>query len=267
MKRLYGLAMIAALALPVSAMASGVLFDNGILTANLDPGTLSNRGCGAGFDGTYYWTAEAGFSSGTTINQYDASGNYVAGFETGIDHRSVFTDGSGNTFASTFGGGDIQIYQYIGGAPNLLYSLSSNPNAQMELGLRIDDNRLYGHSEGTIYVYDFANGQQVDSFPLSGYAGSYPANVQVAVANGTTDYLLTYNDSGVVNAWDFAGNNMGACTIGLASFDQIFSFSFANGLLWIETAINGTWNGYDIGLSAPTPVEETSWGSIKAAFK
>jgi hypothetical protein len=164
-----------------------------------------------------------------------------------------------------FGPGEL--VRYMGGVPSPVYILNPNsPNSQSEYGLRASNNSLYGNDAGTIYVYDFATGMRTSSFSLSGYAATYPANVQLAVANGAADYLLTYDDAGNVAAWDFAGNQVGLCAIGLNTFDQIFSFSFANGLVWIETARNSTWNGYDIGLGMATAVEPTTWGAIKARF-
>ena len=51
------------------------------------------------------------------------------------------------------------------------------------------------------------------------------------------------------------GNLAGTTTLNLAgnSFDSYFSFSYANGMVWVDDASGGMWRGYDVGLNQGVP--------------
>ena len=57
----------------------------------------------------------------------------------------------------------------------------------------------------------------------------------------------------MLSAWDGAGTRVGTTElIGAGqTFDSHFSFSWAQGQVWVIDVANGTWRGYGVGLPAP----------------
>jgi hypothetical protein len=252
----YKVLFLSLMLVPALSSATGILLDSAIAVDTVEETTFSLRPVGLAFDGTYYWAGKAGNTSSPTLAQYDASGTRIATYDSDIDFRSLFASASG-MYATDYGSDGIQVYSFSGANPSLMYTLDTTPNVQMEMGLRSSTNTLYGHSNGTIYGYDFSNGQQISSFTLTGFSALYPQNIQIAVLE---NHLLTYNDDGKVGVWDYSGNLLGESLIGLTSFDQMFSFSYTNGLVWIETSRSAGFTGYDIGLStAAVPLPAAAW--------
>jgi len=68
----------------------------------------------------------------------------------------------------------------------------------------------------------------------------------IAAAGG---YWLTYSNR-MLSAWDTDGNRVDTTELLNAgtSFDAHFSFSYANGMVFIVDGPGGSWRGYDVGL-------------------
>lgn len=253
-----GAILSSAIVITAPAAATGILLDDGLLTQTFSssPLLLSPLGnaMGIAWDGTSYWAASGGSTSGIRLVQHDAMGTVVNSYGLGIDFRSIFTDGSGNIHGSDFGGNGIQVYALPSPPSSTLkYTLDTTPNSNMEIAYRPSDGKLYGHSQGVIYQYNFTTGVQEDSFSLIDFSGSFAGFYQIAIAE---DWILTFEnttDLGLISAWDFTGKLIGQSKIDTDT-NIGYSFSYANGLAWIEKG--GQWQGYDI-FGAPVPVPGT----------
>ncbi|MBT9501537.1 MAG: PEP-CTERM sorting domain-containing protein [Burkholderiaceae bacterium] len=113
--------------------------------------------------------------------------------------------------------------------------------------------------DGTVSQWDAA-GNFITTVSLSGYGsvggeGGYPQSRGIAVAG---NYWLTY-DGGALHAWDHAGNRVDSTALNGATgtFDANFSLSYTDNKVFVVSQSGGTWNGYDVGITAAVPEPES----------
>jgi len=251
--------MLAAGLLTASVAASaGSVFASASYNASTSfADALSSTTMTIAFDGASYWSTSGGGQGGTRLAQYDASGSNVDSFAPGLDFRSVFTDAGNNVLARQYG--DSTIYQQT--APGVFTSLLTlNGGVLDEQSSVVKDGSNYlAVVAGSVSQWDAA-GNFIGSVSLSGYGsvggeGGYPQNRGIAVAGS---YWLTY-DSGVLSAWDRGGNRLDSTTLNGATgtFDANFSLSYTNNKVFVVSQNGGTWNGYDVGITAAVPEPES----------
>ena len=206
---------------------------------------------GIAFDGVHYWAVTGGYSYASA--EYDSHGNFIAQFSPGLDFRSVFSDGSGQIFARQFN--DPTIYQQTspGVYSSFLTLNGGSLDSQSNVVLNSAGTMYISQQGGTVQEWNLS-GNYLGSVSLIGYVDNgYPSDRGIASAAG---YFLTYAGSGQLQAWDASGHLVGTTTLNLAgtSFDSYFSFSYANGMVWVDDQSGGMWRGYDVGLSTvPEP--------------
>jgi hypothetical protein len=204
---------------------------------------------GITFDGTHYWAGSGGFSFSEA--EYDANGGLVNTASANIDFRSIFAAG-GQIYARQFA--DPTIYQQnsIGSFSSFLTLNGGSLDDQSNVVLNSAGNAYISQQGGTVQKWDLS-GTFIGSTSLIGYVDNgYPSNRGIASAAG---YYLTYSGNGQLQAWDSNGNLVGTTTLNGAgnSFDSYFSFSYANGMVWVDDASGGMWRGYDVGLNQGVP--------------
>lgn len=230
-----------------SSYSSGIVFKDSLAQTTM---TLA-------YDGTNYWSASGGSSSGVRYAQYDAAGNPVATYSPGIDFRSVFTDASGSVYARGYNNPTIYLQTAPGSFTSMLALSGGTLNSQSSVVMN-GNGEFVAMNNGFVNVWD-ASGNISSSFSLSGFSGAYPNNRGIAVAD---DYLFTYNNQ-TLSAWDYSGTLLDQTTLVGAgtSFDSHFSLSYANDHIFIVDQAGGSWRGFDIGLtstpSVPVPEPAT----------
>lgn len=252
-KSIYGFASLLAFA-ATNAMA-GPIFSSASYSDSINfSDALGGTSMAVAYDGSNYWSASGGGTSGTRYAQYDSAGNSISTFSPGIDFRSVFTDTGGNVFARGFNSSTIYT-QTSPGVFSSYLTLSGGSLISQSSVVMNDNGEFVAMNNGAVTVWD-ASGNFASSFSLAGYSGNYPENRGVAVAD---DYLFTYFNQ-TLSAWDYAGNLLDqASLLGAGtSFDSYFSLSYANDHIFVVDGAGGTWRGYDIGLSAAAVPEPGS---------
>lgn len=205
---------------------------------------------GLAFDGSSYWGATGGTSSGTTLARYDASGTFVTGYSPGIDFRSVFADDAGTVYARAYNSRDI-LRQTSPGVFTPELTLTGGALDAQSSVVSTGSGEFVAMREGTVSRWDAA-GSYLGEVSLAGWgSGSgetdYPANRGIAVLGG---YWLTYAD-GVLSAWNDAGTRLGQTNLLAAgtTFDSHFSFSATDGRVWVtDLDVDGLWRGYEVEL-------------------
>jgi len=251
--------MVAAGLLTASVAASaGSVFGSGSYNASTTfADALTSTTMTIAFDGSSYWSTSGGSSDGVRLAQYDASGSTVAGYSPGLDFRSVFTDAGGTVLARQYN--DSTIYKQT--APGVFSSLLTLDGGVLDAQSSVvkDGSNYLAKVGGTVSQWD-ASGNFIGAVSLTGFGsvggeGAYPQDRGIAVAG---NYWLTY-DSGLLSAWDHSGNRLDSTTLNGATgtFDANFSLSYANNKVFVVSQSGGTWNGYDVGITAAVPEPES----------
>ncbi len=205
------------------------------------------------YDGTSYWSASGGGTSGTRLARYDGAGNSTGTFAPGLDFRSVFTNATNEVLARQYF--DRTIYkQTAPGTFSSQLTLTGGVLDEQSSVVMNGNGQFVAMIGGQVDVWD-ATGVHINAFALNGYTGSYPESRGIAAA-GT--YLFTYF-SQTLKAWDYSGNEVDSTTLTDAGsdFDSHFSISYANDRFFVVDDAGRTWRGYDVGLGGGTvPVPE-----------
>jgi hypothetical protein len=267
MRKLLALACLVALVGATDALASGTLYDNGVLQFTFGDQT-GYTPISADNDGTYIWTASGG--GGNPLGRYNQDGSPNGYYPVGLDFRSLFVSNGGQLYGKMYCGDVYSISQ--SGVPTYMFNLGGDPDCQSSGSFNADDTEIYTMAAPTITRFNAANGSMLGSFTLNGMNGNefnYPASIQMETnADGR---ILTFAD-GVVSEWDLGGNRVGQCTVPIGSpfgFNTSFSFGVGNdNMVYLINENTGQWEVYDVGVTGnPTAVEETSWGAVKALYR
>ncbi len=234
------------------AKGQHVIFDDSYAVSFtfMDASSLEQTRMTAANDGINYWSSSGGSTFGLRLAQYDSVGSLLATYAPNLDIRSIFTDDAGNLYARQFA--DPIIYQQT--APGMFVpfvTLSGGTlDVQSAVVLNSDRTAYIAMSAGTVSQWD-STGTFLGTVALSGYGtmfgeSAYPNNRGIAAAGG---YWLTYSNR-MLSAWDTDGNRVDTTELLNAgtSFDAHFSFSYANGMVFIVDGPGGSWRGYDVGL-------------------
>lgn len=250
---------LAALVLSIAAFSAqaGAVFSSPSISADISfQDALTGTTMTIAYANGQYYSSSGGGTGGTRLAQYDSAGVTTNTYAPGLDFRSVFSDKGGHILARAFGSNTV----YRQDAPGVFTSLLTLTGGSLDSQASVVMNaagEFVANSNGLIDVWS-ATGEHVNSFNLAGYSGSYPASRGVAVAR---DVLLTYAD-GQLSAWDYTGNFLDSTMLdGVGSgFDTSFSLSSANNHVFLVTAANEQWLGFDVGLADAAAVPEP--GSI-----
>ena len=211
MRRLLALACLLALVGATDALASGTLYDNGVLQFTFGDQTGSTP-ISADNDGTYIWTASGGGCNRVGRFNQDGSPNGV--YNVCLDFRSLFVSNGGQLYGKMFCGDVYSISQ--SGVPTYMFNLAGDLDCQSSGSFSADDTEIYTMAAPTITRFNAANGSLLGSFTLNGMNGNefnYPASIQMETnADGR---ILTFAD-GVVSEWDLGGTRIGQCTVPIA---------------------------------------------------
>jgi hypothetical protein len=112
-------------------------------------------------------------------------------------------------------------------------------------------------SAGMVSRWD-TNGVYLGSVSLIGFGNltgenTYPQNRGLAAMG---NLWLTYNDADILSIWDTNGNRIAQLSLAGAGAisDSAFSFSYANGKVFIDDAAGGRWRGFDLYSAARVAV-------------
>jgi hypothetical protein len=241
----------------VAASAGSVFGSTSYNASTTFSDALSSTTMTIAFEGASYWSASGGGADGTRLAQYNAGGVNLGTFAPGLDFRSVFTDADNNVLARQFN--DDTIYKQT--SPGVFTSLLSLNGGALDSQSSVskDGTNFVAVSAGSVSQWD-GSGNFIGAVSLNGYGSvgsesSYPQDRGIAVAG---NYWLTF-DSGVLTAWDRSGNRLDSTTLTGAgnSFDANFSLSYANNKVFVVSDAGGSWNGYNVGITAAVPEPET----------
>ena len=203
------------------------------------------------WDGTNLWSSSGGSSSGIRLGRYNANGAFLVTYSPGIDMRSVFTKGDGTSpvFARGYSSNQIRVQTSPGVFGNDV-TLAGSLGSQCSVVWDSDNNLFVATDNGILYRWN-PSGAALSNVSLAGFGtmnseSSSPQDRGVATANG---FYLTYS-AGVLSAWSDQGvridtTNLNGGGTGSAAY---YSFSYAQGKVWIIDGAGGTWRGYNVGL-------------------
>jgi hypothetical protein len=211
------------------------------------------------FDGTNYWSCSGGSTNGIRLAQYDTNGVLLATFSPGLNFRSIFTDGAGTILARAYSNNLILLQTAPGVfTPSGVTLTGGSLDPQASVIMNGAGTEYDAVSNGVVSRWD-PDGNFIGTVALQGFgslngetAGTTQAHSLAAFGN----FWLTYNGAGILSAWDTFGHRLANCTLLGAgtNTDSDYSFSYANGKVFIADIGGGTWRGYDVGSSGQVAI-------------
>lgn len=213
---------------------------------------------GIAFDGTHYWTASGGLTTGTRLAQYDDMGNAIASFtDINMDFRSITTDASGTLIARRYAQYTLEEQGSPPGSFTQGVTLSGGYVGDQATVVLNRSGQYVSMLYGMVYTWD-ASGSLTSSFRLDGFYGATnPALMRVAVMG---DYILTLANQ-TLSAWDYSGTLVGETSLQDAGIGETadWSLSYTNDHVFVADA-TGLWRGYQVELQTATVPEPSALG-------
>ncbi len=217
-----------------------------------DAPDLMQTRVGVAWDGTNLWTSSGGSATGNRLSRHDAFGNQQQYYSPGVDIRSIFPKGDGTSplYMRPFTSNEIYV-QTAPGVFELDVTLEGAIASQASVVWDADNDEFIAMEDGVVTRWD-ESGALLGTVTLSGFGELYPEeNVEarafrLAWAGG---FYLTYVN-GRLWAWSEEGERIGSTLLndaGIANSSH-FSFSYAQGRVFVLDEPEGTWRGYDVGL-------------------
>ncbi|PLX06597.1 MAG: hypothetical protein C0596_14840 [Marinilabiliales bacterium] len=197
-------------------------------------------------DGKYYYTVNGGVASEGLINKFSLKGELIDTYSFNLDMRTiVYRKKDKSFYVSTYEGNIYKITELEYGKYEMFHE-GIYSDGQSCLGIDTKGEKLYEHSYGTIYVYDFETGELLKSFDVFRYAkemitGSNSIAVtkkSIILFNGNAQYIYKY---------DLDGNFIEEIKISEGTYGP--SVSFAKKYVFVSDDGDyetGTWYGYKI---------------------
>jgi hypothetical protein len=216
-----------------------------------DSGGLVGTRMTTAFTSSGQFTSSGGGSSGTRLSRYDASGGWLIDFSPNRDIRSVFTqvDGVNPLLVRSYASRQIETFSAPGTSAPFVYLSGGTLDAQSSVVWDAPNSQFLAMYAGRVDRWN-GSGTWLGQTTLSGYGtsgteSSSPQNRGIATVDGC---WLTY-ESQKLHVWTTAGARSDTVTLTSAgtSSDSYYSFSYANGLVWVLDSAFGTWRGYDVG--------------------
>jgi hypothetical protein len=213
-----------------------------------------------GFDGSYYWSYGSYSRRGTKTQiegQYATDGTLVrSNFNQTVELNSIFSPGGDGRLHARYAG-YMLVYRMNLDANGLSTGAFSYLVTLSSAGALLADGSLAMTADGAEFL-GFANGNTISRWSSTGtFLGSIaltengsPASAQngrIALAHDGS--ILTYSN-GFLSVWDRAtGARVRTVTlVGAGTTAQShYSFSYANGMVWILDDTGLSWRGYAIG--------------------
>ena len=206
------------------------------------------------FDGGAYWSYGARTK---TYNQakYATDGALVATYNGTVTFNSIFSPGGNGTVYARYNGYPLVYRMSAAGAFSYVVTLSGGVlAADSSLAMTADGAEFLGLANGTVSRWS-STGASLGSVALAGFGTDgtvpgeslVPQNARIAVASDGA--ILTYSN-GMLSVWDrTTGARVRTVTlVGAGTTVQShYSFSYANGMVWILDDTGQSWRGYGIG--------------------
>lgn len=195
------------------------------------------------WDGNHYFTLNGGNEDWSRVNEYDAEGGFVESYAPGIDGRTLFYS-NGTLLAKAFDTDlytiDLDLEDYDSEEGGLF------EEDQTSVGFTPDGRRAFELVDGTVHVYDVAEGEEIASFELDRYYDEKQYGKAIAACG---KYLYVWGAEDGVIVYDQKGRFVTDFELPRKGFWA--SLSYCNGLLWIAEDADagdelgtGTWHGY-----------------------
>lgn len=232
-----------------------------VLTLEIPEGS-GNNGAGVAWnpDKKLYYTAFAG-NSDYPITVFDAKGKLKrGGFVAGFDVRGFWYNSSNQSLeGNSYGNyGYYAIKIDADGYPKSEANstlpedydeeLGCQPNEQSVAVLNTASGELLFREDGTVYVYDKANGTQKSQFTLTGLPCSWDevAGYSMVYTGIKNQELAVYEYSArKIHMFSIAGTYTKTVKLPAdAPNEMMFNFSYCNGMYWVFSTSQRKWYGY-----------------------
>jgi hypothetical protein len=201
------------------------------------------------FDGTYYWAVGSRYTYG--LVSYTTAG-VSKKYSTFYDFSSVASaDGRGRIYARSTA--DAWMYQMNSatGFVDVAYLMNGVLDNDSSVAVTANPVTFVALSDGVVTTWN-ALGELPVSFQLASWgtiAGerNVPQRSRMALVGDT---ILTYSN-GTLSFWSRTTGQRLRTTQLVGAGTTVashYSFSFADGLVWVLDDVGGTWRGYSVGL-------------------
>uniref|UniRef100_A0A7C4CB09 WD40 repeat domain-containing protein n=1 Tax=candidate division WOR-3 bacterium TaxID=2052148 RepID=A0A7C4CB09_UNCW3 len=199
------------------------------------------------WDGSHYFTLNGGNDEWSRVNEYDEDGEFVTSYAPGIDGRTMFYNTAEETFyAKAY---DTDLYTVdLDEEDYDSEEVGLFEEDQTSVGFTPDGKRAFELEEGTVYVYDLDEREEVESFELERVYNEGGYGQAIAACD---KYLYVWGAENGIIVYDQKGRFVTEFTLPREGFWA--SLSWCNGMLWIAEDADagdelgeGTWFGYKL---------------------
>lgn len=185
------------------------------------------------WNGRHYFTLNGGNSSYCDLNEYDASGRFIRRYDLELDGRAIFYHPTyRRLFVKTYGDDIYQVDLTQGKAELFHEDIFADDNSSP--GFSPDGRYIYEMNEGTITVYDFVSGEELDELEVENYYDEHPYFSAIAVAE---NYLFIWGGEDRIRVHRRTGDYV--TEIELPVSGHPLSLSYCNGMLWVAQDADG----------------------------
>jgi hypothetical protein len=194
---------------------------------------------GIAWDGEYYWTVNGGNEEYSVVNRYDRSGELEETYDFSIDGRAIGYDAEQ----------DVMVVKDYG--TSLLVLLPDDEDTetahedifyseQSSVGFSPDGSVMYELEDGSVHVYDAAEGEETDEFELENYYDEESGGFAFAIA-ASDKFLFVWKSEEEIGVYDLKGEYVTSFELPREGFG--FSLSYCNGMLWVARDADGSTDG------------------------
>jgi hypothetical protein len=241
-------ALVAFLAIAISAKADSYYFTQGALVHTLPAGVFSTTmGIAYNPNTDTYWSVSGG-DTPSQIYEQSPNGTFLVNDTVPLDGRAiVYRPEDGNIYIRTYNEGLYRLdLPFNGTVTQVLPNIFQDEQCGFTFA---NGGNVFDVYAGLVKEYDFVTGNELRNFtlnPLYPSATLYPYNCQIA-SNGTDLYFLSAVDD--LYVYGLNGNLKTIVTLNHPTFDTFdtpFSFSYTNERAYAIDLTDGTWYGYRI---------------------
>ncbi len=231
--------------LSVTVSASYAQFVEPDISFREDPQTHNAHLCS---DGKFLYTCNGGIAEKGKISKFDLKGNWIADYKINLDMRSIMYNKDDKHLYVNCYDRNIYMIDYLDTEESKYFLVHKNlyDNDQAGLALGKKGKRLYYLEQGTLTVFDFSNGEVLETFNNI-RCGSAAFSGGAVIAAGKNRFYTWDSDKQEIYVYDKKMKLKN--TVKVKKGDYSFSLSFGKKRVFVSEDGNyktGTWYGYKI---------------------
>lgn len=215
------------------------------ITFKEDPGTHNIHLCS---DGKFLYTCNGGVTEKGKIFKYDKKGNFIEEYKITLDMRGIMYNRSDDHFYVNCYNRNIYRVDYLDTIDSKFTLVHEGLYGNEQAGLALDKRgeKLFFLDNGTLFVFDFKTGEELETY----------SDIRCGSSDFTGGAVVAWGKN-MIYTWDSEKQEVYVYdkkmrlkrTVKVKNGNYAFSLSFGKKLVYISVDGNyktGTWYGYKI---------------------